>query len=125
MVLNAFTAFHVVLSLVGIGSGVVAVDRSDNREPFDLSPPSPGDLAPDLCHHRRDGALFQRFRAGRPALSPRSGTKGRGADPVGAAFPDSADRLAASVRGDWNSRRDRKAATRACPVIHNASRSFS
>jgi hypothetical protein len=27
MILNAFTAFHVVLSLAGIGSGVVAIYR--------------------------------------------------------------------------------------------------
>ena len=166
MILNALTVFHVVLSLIGIGSGVVAIygllkAKTPGRWtqvflattaatsltgflfPFHGVTPaqvlgvlslialiiaslsiyrhhSPGDLAPDLCDHRRDGALFQCFRAGRPALSPGSGTERHGADPVGAAFPDSAARRAAAVRGDWNSRRDRKAATRACPVIHQS-----
>jgi hypothetical protein len=107
MILNAFTVFHVVLSLIGIGSGVVAIyelleattpgrwtktflatttattltgflvpisrrhaspgprrplsGRAGSREHFDLSPPLPRKLASDLCDHRHDGALFQRF----------------------------------------------------------------
>jgi hypothetical protein len=38
MILNAFTVFHVVLSLIGIGSGVVAIyglTESQERSPVD------------------------------------------------------------------------------------------
>ena len=114
-ILNAFTAFHVVLSPVGIGSGVVAIygllkAKTLSRWThaflataatslagflFPLHGITPaqvldvlslialiiaslslyrhhlqGNLVPDIGDHRRDGALFQRFRAGRPALSP-------------------------------------------------------
>ena len=164
MILNALTLFHVVLSLIGVASGVVAIlpvvksegarsmnagfpcddggnkhyrflvpvsrrhacpgprraffDRVDYREPFVLSLPSPGDLASDLCNHRRDGALLQRVRSGRSTFSAGAGSERDCPDLVGAAFPDSAARRAAAVCGDWNSRRDLKAATRACPLIH-------
>ena len=107
MILNALTVVHVVLSLIGIGSGVVAIYgllkaktparwtqafqattaatsqtgflfpfsrryacsgprrplsyRPENRESFDLSPPSPGDLAPDLCDHVLMALYFNVF----------------------------------------------------------------
>ena len=132
MILNTLTILHVVLSLIGIVSGVVATYRLlkaktpgrwtevflattaatsitgfsfplhgvtpaqvlgvlslialINREPFDLSVPLSRDLAPDLCDHSRDGALFQRFRTGRSTLSPGSGAACHSADPVGTAF---------------------------------------
>ena len=163
MILNALTIFHVALSLVGIGSGVVAIygllkaktpgrrtqgfpghdggnkpyrflvpvsrrhacpgarrpfsDPAVNREPCDLSVPSPGDLAPDLCNHRRDGVLFQRFCADRSAFPAGSGAKRHRTDPVRTTFPDSAARRAAVGRGDRSSSRDRKAATGVGPMI--------
>src|ERR1700722_4851638 len=116
MIQDSFTAFHVVLSLAGIGSGGVAIYRLLKAKkrgrwtqafltstaatsltgflfPFHGVTPAQvlgvlslivlivaslsiyryhlqGGLAPDLCDHRRDGALFQCFRAGRPGLSP-------------------------------------------------------
>jgi hypothetical protein len=74
MILNALRIFHVALSLVGIGSGVVAIY--------------------DLLKAKTPGrwTLFL-------------------------AFPDSAARRAAVVRGDRSSSRDRKAATGVGPVI--------
>ena len=102
----------------------VLSDRADNREPFDLSLPSPGDLAPDLCDHRRDGVYFnvfvlvvQLFRRV-PALSAMAPTQSEPPFQI-------AHSPCCSVRGDWNSRRDRKAATRACPVIHQSEGSFT
>ena len=138
MILNALTIFHVALSLVGIGSGVVAIygllkAKAPGRWtqallattaatsltgflfPFhgvtpaqalgvlslvalliaslcDLSVPSPGDLAPDLCNHRGDGVLFQRFCADRSAFPAGSGAKRHRTDPVRTTFPDSAAR---------------------------------
>ncbi len=92
-------------------------DRAVNREPCDLSVPSPGDLAPDLCNHRRDGVLFQRFCADRSAFPAGSGAKRHRTDPVRTTFPDTAARRAAVVRGDRSSSRDRKAATGVGPVI--------
>ncbi len=165
MILNALTVFHGVLSLIGIGSGVVSVyellkaktpggwtqvfltatattsltgvlfpfpggprpplpGRADNRGPFDLSPSPPGGLAPDLCDHRSDGTLFQRFRARRPAIPPGFRTERHRADAIRAAFPDRAARRAAFVRADWTSRRYRKAATGACPVNHQSEGRF-
>jgi hypothetical protein len=162
MILKALTIFHVALSLVGIGSGVVAIYDllkaktpgrwtqvflattaatsltgflfpfhvvtpaqalgvfsliAVNREPCDLSVLSPGDLAPDLCNHRRDGVLFQRFCADRSAFPAGSGAKRHRPDPVRTTFPDSAARRATVVRGDRSSSRDRKAATGVGPVI--------
>ena len=171
MILNTLTILHVVLSLIGIGSGVVATHRLlkaktpgrwtqiflattattsvtgflfplqgvtpaqvlgvlslialINREPFDLSVPLSRDLAPDLSDHSRDGALFQRFRAGRSALSSGSGAARRGSDPVGTAFPDSSDRRVAVVHGDWNSRGESKATSRANPVTPQSQRKLT
>ena len=166
MILNALTVVHVVLSLIGIGSGVVAIygllkAKTPGRWTqaflattaatsltgflFPFHGVTPAQVLGVLSlialiiaslsiyrHHlqgiwRRTYAItavmalyfnvfvlvVQLFRRV-PAL------KRHGADPVGAAFPDSAARRAAAVRGDWNSRRDRKTATRACPVIHQS-----
>jgi hypothetical protein len=166
MVLNAFTAFHVVLSLVGIGSGVVAVygllkaktpdgwtqtvlattaatSLTGFLFPFHSVTPAQvlGVLSlialiiESLSIYRNHlqgiwwrtyavtavmALYFNVFRARCPGIPPGSGTDSHGADAVGAAFPDRAARRAAAVSGDWNSRRDRKAATRACHVIHQS-----
>ena len=162
MILNALTVVHVVLSLIGIGSGVVAIYRLlEAKTPgrwtqtflamtaatsltgflFPFQGLTPAQVlgvlslialiiaSLSIYRYHSQGiwrrtyaitavmALYFNVFVLIVQLSPGSGTESHGADPVGAAFPDSATRRAAAVRGDWDSRRDRKAATRDCPVI--------
>jgi hypothetical protein len=161
--MNSVTILHVVLSLIGIGSGVGAIYRL-------LKAKTPGGwtrtFLATTAATSLTGLLFQ-FHGVTPAqvlgvlsliaviIASLSMFRYRSQgiwrwtyaitavmafnvfvlvvqlfrerhcpDPVGGAFPDSAARRAADVRGDWNSRRARQCASRACPVIHQSHRSL-
>jgi hypothetical protein len=114
MILNAFTAFHVVLSLVGIGSGLFPFHRVTPAQVLGVLSLIALIIAGlSIYRHHLQGICHRTYAITAvmalyfnvcvlvvQALSPGFDTERHGADPVGAAFPDSAARRAAAVRGD-------------------------